>query len=115
METLAQDVVMAYVAINVLSVPDGKGSLLEERFAGRAGSVERADGFRPVAGTDSYLVYTRWRDREAFESWTASRSFAAGHAEASGRPAGQPSVASGSTIWAFEVVQSATPVHETPA
>ena len=109
---------MAYVAINVLTVPDGNGSLLEERFAGRAGSVERAQGFehfellRPVEGTDQYLVYTRWSDRESFDAWTASRSFAAGHAEASGRPAGQPPAASGSTIWAFEVVQSAEAVDD---
>lgn len=108
---------MAFVAINVLTVPDGNGSRLEERFAGRAGSVERAAGFeyfellRPVDGTDQYLVYTRWRDRQSFDAWTASRSFAAGHAEASGRPAGQPSAASGSTIWAFEVAQSAVPVE----
>lgn len=107
---------MSFVAINVLSVPEGNGELLERRFAGRAGSVERSDGFehfellRPVDGTDQYLVYTRWRDRAAFDAWTASRSFAAGHAEASGRPADQAPAASGSTIWAFEVAQSAGPV-----
>lgn len=107
---------MAFVAINVLTVSSGNGSVLEERFAGRAGSVERADGFehfellRPVEGTDQYLVYTRWRDRESFDAWTASRSFVAGHAEASGRPASQAPAASGSTIWAFEVVQSAGPI-----
>jgi heme-degrading monooxygenase HmoA len=109
---------MSYVAINVLTVSGGDGTLLEQRFAGRAGSVERAPGFehfellRPVEGTEQYLVYTRWSDRESFDAWTASRSFASGHAEASGRPAGQPSAASGSTIWAFEVVQSADPVAE---
>ena len=108
---------MAFVAINVLTVPDGNGSVLEERFAGRAGSVERADGFeyfellRPLEGTDQYLVYTRWRDRQAFDAWTASRSFAAGHAEASGRPSGQAPAASGSTIWVFEVAQSASPIQ----
>jgi len=109
---------MTYVAINVLTVQPGNGELLEQRFASRAGSVERADGFehfellRPVGGTDQYLVYTRWRDQDAFDAWTASRSFAAGHAEASGRPADQKPAASGSTIWAFEVAQSAEPVTD---
>jgi heme-degrading monooxygenase HmoA len=109
---------MTFVAINVLTVPDGNGELLEQRFAGRAGTVERADGFehfellRPVEGTDQYLVYTRWRDRAAFDAWTASRSFAAGHAEASGRPKDQGPAASGSTIWAFTIVQSAAPVSD---
>jgi heme oxygenase (mycobilin-producing) len=109
---------MTFVAINVLTVPEGNGELLEQRFAGRAGTVERSDGFehfellRPVEGTDQYLVYTRWRDRPAFEAWTASRSFASGHAEASGRPADQRPAATGSTIWGFEVAQSASPVTD---
>jgi heme-degrading monooxygenase HmoA len=53
---------MSYVAINVLTVPPEHGATLEQRFAGRAGSVEGSAGFehfellRPVQGTDSYLV-----------------------------------------------------------
>jgi heme-degrading monooxygenase HmoA len=106
---------MAYVAINVLAVPDGAGETLEQRFAARAGSVESADGFerfellRPVEGTDDYLVYTRWRSRAHFEAWTASRQFAAGHAASTERPHGAAPAAVGSTIWAFEVVQGADP------
>ena len=106
---------MPFVAINVLTVPEGRGDLLEQRFAGRAGSVERAEGFerfellRPVEGTDSYLVYTRWRSREDFEAWTSSQTFERGHAQASGRSDDQPRAATGSTIWSFEVVQDADP------
>ena len=106
---------MPFVAINVLTVPEGRGDLLEQRFAGRAGSVERAEGFerfellRPVEGTDSYLVYTRWRSREDFEAWTSSQTFERGHAQASGRPDDQPRAATGSTIWSFELVQDADP------
>lgn len=106
---------MAYVAVNVLTVPEGRGEVLEQRFAARAGSVERAPGFerfellRPVSGTDAYLVYTRWRSRADFEAWTASQSFTAGHAQASGRPPGQEPAATASTIWAFDVVQTADP------
>ena len=106
---------MSFVAINVLSVPEGSGSTLEDRFAGRAGSVEQAPGFeyfellRPLAGTDDYLVYTRWRSKEDFEEWTRSQSFSRGHAQASGRDAGAAPAASGSTIWQFEPVQQAEP------
>lgn len=107
---------MSYVAINVLSVPDGAGDTLEQRFARRAGSVERAPGFehfellRPVTGTDAYLVYTRWVDRDAFDAWTSSQSFAAGHGQASGRGAAERPAATGSTIWSFDVVSTAGPV-----
>ena len=102
----------AYVAINVLTVPQGDGSTLEERFAARQGSVDSAPGFehfellRPLEGTDDYLVYTRWRSEADFSAWRASQAFGQGHAQASGRPEGARPAATGSTIWAFEVAQS---------
>jgi heme-degrading monooxygenase HmoA len=124
---------MAYVAINVLTVPPGRGETLEQRFAGRAGSVEHSPGFerfellRPVEGTDAYLVYTRWRSRADFEAWTASQSFERGHAQpqagsrpqadaqpqagsrpqADAQPEAARPAASAATLWAFEVVQLA--------
>ncbi|MEZ5115365.1 MAG: antibiotic biosynthesis monooxygenase [Candidatus Nanopelagicales bacterium] len=109
---------MTFVAINVLTVPEGRGEVLEERFSRRAGSVDRAPGFerfellRPVEGTDAYLVYTRWRSREDFDAWTASQSFAQGHGGASGRREGESPAATGSTIWSFEVAQQADPATD---
>jgi len=127
---------MSYVAINVLTVPEGRGEVLEQRFAGRAGSVDSAPGFehfellRPLEGTDTYLVYTRWRSQEDFAAWTASRSFEAGHAGRPGAggpgaghghpgeapaPAAAPApapAASDAQLWTFEVAQhssAATP------
>ncbi len=102
---------MSYVAINVLTVPPGAGETLEQRFAARQGAVDAAPGFehfellRPVQGTDDYLVYTRWRSEADFTAWRESQAFGQGHAGASGRPAGAGPAATGSTIWAFQVVQ----------
>jgi heme-degrading monooxygenase HmoA len=99
---------MSYVAINVLSVPEGAGATLEERFAARKGAVEGSAGFerfellRPVEGTTDYLVYTRWASEADFVAWRDGGRMAAGHAGQAGPPA-----ASGSTLWAFEVVQYA--------
>jgi heme-degrading monooxygenase HmoA len=104
----------SYVAVNVLTVPSEAGATLEERFAARQGAVDTAPGFehfellRPLEGTDSYLVYTRWRSKQDFEAWRDGQSFQRGHAGASGRPEGQRPAATGSTIWAFEVVQSSS-------
>ncbi|MGW6216040.1 antibiotic biosynthesis monooxygenase family protein [Streptomyces sp. NPDC055109] len=103
------------VKINVLTVPAEQRETLEKRFASRAHAVEGSDGFewfellRPLEGTDSYLVYTRWRDEESFQAWMEGPMQAAhqGGAASSGerpRPA-----ASGSTLWSFEVVQQAAP------
>jgi heme-degrading monooxygenase HmoA len=103
---------MSYVVINVLSVPEGAGATLEERFAGRAGAVDSAPGFehfellRPVEGTSDYLVYTRWETEAHFAAWRDGQSFAQGHATQ--RPEGEKPAASGSSIWQFEVAQSAT-------
>ena len=105
---------MSYVAINVLTVPEGGGEVLEQRFAGRQGAVDSAPGFehfellRPVEGTSDYLVYTRWASEQHFRAWRDSQAFGQGHARASGRPEDARPAATGSTIWAFEVAQVST-------
>lgn len=114
---------MSVVKFNVLTVPEGGGATLEERFSKRAGLVEGQPGFeefmllRPVEGTDRYLVYTRWKDEESFQKWLESSAFKSGHAEAAkdaaaeqghghghGHGHGGPA-ATGSELWGFEVVQ----------
>ena len=96
---------MSFVAINVLTVPPQMRSTLEERFANRAGEVDKMDGFeafellRPVEGQDSYLVYTRWADQASFEAWVSSQAFSQGHAQHTA----EGSAASGSHVWTFEV------------
>ncbi|TQF06693.1 antibiotic biosynthesis monooxygenase [Kitasatospora acidiphila] len=109
---------MSVVKINVLTVPAEQRETLEQRFASRAHAVENSDGFewfellRPVEGTDTYLVYTRWRDEASFQAWlegpmkAAHQGGGAGTGEGGERP--KPA-ASGSTLWSFEVVQHAGP------
>ena len=132
---------MSVVKINVLQVPEGRGEVLEQRFAARAGEVETVDGFesfdllRPTEGTDRYLVVTKWRDDEAFQAWMNSEAFGRGHGQGQpppasgeqgggGHPGGHPGgttdgpsaggppqggpAATGSELWGFEVVASAT-------
>jgi heme-degrading monooxygenase HmoA len=98
---------MSFVAINVLTVPPAMRETLEQRFASRAGEVDRMDGFeafellRPVEGQDRYLVYTRWDSEASFRAWTESQAFTRGHAQAA---AGGPA-ASASELWTFEVAE----------
>jgi heme oxygenase (mycobilin-producing) len=106
---------VSVVKINVLQVPAERADVLEQRFAARAGEVEGVDGFesfdllRPTGGTDRYLVVTKWRDEASFEAWMSSPAFTQGHAPqgAPSSPPGGPA-ASGSELWGFEVVTSAT-------
>ncbi|EYT80161.1 MULTISPECIES: antibiotic biosynthesis monooxygenase family protein [unclassified Streptomyces] len=109
---------MSVVKINVLTVPAEQRETLEKRFASRAHTVENSDGFewfellRPVEGTDTYLVYTRWRDEESFKAWMEGPMKAAhqGGGEGGGAGGERPRpAASGSTLWSFEVVQQAAP------
>jgi len=90
---------VSVVKINVLQVPEGRGEVLEQRFAARAGDVEKVDGFesfdllRPTEGTDRYLVVTKWRDDEAFQAWMNSEAFGRGHGQqppSSGEGGGHP-------------------------
>lgn len=105
---------MAYVAINVLTVPAAAGRTLEERFAARQGAVDSAPGFehfellRPVEGTSDYLVYTRWRSQADFAAWRDSPAFGQGHASSGERPEGTQPAATGSSLWAFEVAQESS-------
>ncbi|UCM88292.1 antibiotic biosynthesis monooxygenase family protein [Streptomyces marincola] len=100
------------VKINVLTVPAEQREVLEQRFGARAGAVEGQDGFewfellRPVEGTDTYLVYTRWRSEEDFQNWLNGPMRQA-HQGGGGKPA-----ASGAELWSFEVVQQAGPKRE---
>jgi heme-degrading monooxygenase HmoA len=91
---------MSVVKINAITVPAGRGDELVARFAARAGDVEQSPGFeefqllRPNDDRDVFLVYTRWRSEEDFESWRSSMSFAQAHTgtaggeQAGGHPGG---------------------------
>lgn len=112
---------MSVVKINVLTVPAEMREVLEKRFASRAGMVESADGFewfellRPVEGTERYLVYTRWRSEEDFQTWQQGEAFQRGHAQAAASAQGQGHghghgpAAAGSELWSFEVAESTGP------
>ncbi|MCT9075114.1 antibiotic biosynthesis monooxygenase family protein [Streptomyces fulvoviolaceus] len=105
---------MSIVKINALTVPEEQRELLEKRFGARAGTVESSDGFewfellRPLEGTDTYLVYTRWRTEEDFQNWMSGRGQAS---HGGGAPEGErpKPAATDSQAWTFEVVQQAGP------
>ena len=102
-----------FVAFNVLTVPEPARETLEARFAARAGEVEKMEGFRhfellrPVSGTDSYLVYTRWDSKAHFDAWVESMAFQRGHAQADGDEERPGPAATGSEVWTFEAIQMA--------
>ncbi|MET8978243.1 antibiotic biosynthesis monooxygenase [Streptomyces sp. NPDC004539] len=110
---------MSVVKINVLTVPAEQRETLEKRFAGRAHAVENSDGFewfellRPVEGTETYLVYTRWRDEASFQAWMEGPMKQA-HQGGGGEGGGErpKPASSASTLWSFEVVQQAGPKGE---
>lgn len=108
---------MSVVKINAITVHEGKGPELEERFARRARGVEQMEGFegfellRPVGGETRYFVYTRWRSEEAFQHWVRdSEEFRRGHAQSAQDSTSNP-VASDSNLLSFEVVERIAPAE----
>ncbi len=99
---------MPFVAINAIDVPAERGDEMAARFAARAGQVDKQEGFeefqllRPADDRGTWLVYTRWRDKESFDAWVSSMAFGQGHAKPE---AGSGPVATGSTLWQFTVEQ----------
>jgi heme-degrading monooxygenase HmoA len=98
---------MSVVKINAIQVPAERADEMARRFAARAGEVEKAEGFeefqllRPDDDRTTWLVYTRWRDEDAFNAWVQSRAFTQGHTQ---HGQGGP-VATGSELWSFRVEQ----------
>lgn len=102
---------MTVVKINAITVPEGSDDELARRFAQRAGAVDDADGFegfellRPTDDRLQWLVVTRWRDEESFQTWLASPSFAEGHRSAAERSSGAAPrpVAVHSEVWSYAI------------
>ena len=98
---------MSVVKINAISVPEGAGPELEQRFAARKHAVDSSPGFegfqllRPTKGESRYFVVTQWDSEESFEAWRGSRESAHAHAEREGKP--KP-VATGADLLEFEIV-----------
>lgn len=94
---------MSVVKINALSVPEGAGPELEQRFAVRRHSVDGAEGFegfellRPTGEGTQYYVLTRWRDEESFQAWRSQR-------QPSHASSGKAPVSTQAQLLEFEVV-----------
>ncbi len=104
---------MSVVKINAITVPAERADQLAARFAARAGEVGKSDGFeefqllRPNDDRTTWLVYTRWRDEEAFQGWLSSQAFGQAHGGQEGEAPRGP-VATGSELWSFLVEQRET-------
>ncbi len=70
--------------INRLPVKAGMVGQVVERFANNQGNVQGFPGFVSMEvlrseGGDEVLVVTRWRDKDAFNSWVHSDEFRKAH------------------------------------
>src|SRR3954451_12765914 len=101
---------MSVVKINAITVPEDGGDELAARFANRLGAVDGQPGFeefqllRPTDDRNTWLVYTRWSDEDAFQSWVNSSAFQHGHRGPEGGAPQQP-VAMSSELWQFRLEQ----------
>ncbi len=75
--------------INRLPVKEGMADQVVDRFANGRGFVQELPGFISMEvlrseGADEVMVITRWRDKEAFDSWVRSDAFKTAHGRGGG-------------------------------
>jgi heme-degrading monooxygenase HmoA len=75
--------------INRLPVKVGAAEQVVERFANSRGNVQGFPGFVSMEvlcseGADEVLVITRWRDKDAFDTWVHSDAFKRAHGRTGG-------------------------------
>ncbi len=75
--------------INRLPVKEGMADQVVDRFANGRGFVQEFPGFISMEvlrseGADEVMVITRWRDKEAFDSWVRSDAFKTAHGRVGG-------------------------------
>jgi heme-degrading monooxygenase HmoA len=98
------------VTCNRIPVNPEHAAAFEARFADRASLVEGMPGFvsfqllRPLKEGDPYVVMTYWESQEAFQNWTQSEAFKAGHARSGTLP--PETFAGQSKLEVHEVIQS---------
>ncbi len=102
---------MSVVRINAITVPEGAGEMLEERFAHRLGAVDNEPGFegfellRPTGENETrYFVVTHWESADHFDAWVNSANFGKGHADNQKAP-----VSTGADLLEFDVVLASRP------
>jgi heme-degrading monooxygenase HmoA len=75
--------------INRLPVKEGMADQVVDRFANGQGFVQDSPGFVSMEvlrseEADEVLVITRWRDKDAFDSWVHSDAFKKAHGRGGG-------------------------------
>lgn len=78
-----------FAVVNRLPVKEGKADEIVKRFSHGQGFVQEFPGFVSMEvmrsdNGDEVMVITRWRDKEAFDSWVRSDAFNAVHGRGSG-------------------------------
>ncbi len=77
-----------FIAMNNFKVAPGRGEDFERQWRERRTYLDGVPGFVEFAllrgdAEGKYVSHTVWKDRAAFEAWTRSPAFAAGHAQGS--------------------------------
>ena len=73
-----------FIAMNNFQVAPGREAEFEARWRGRETLLDRVPGFLQFAllkgeTEGEYISHSLWESRAAFEAWTRSEAFAAGH------------------------------------
>lgn len=74
-----------FIAINFIQCEEHYVQRFEELFLSRAHAIDKLPGFidmevlRPSQSRDEYLIVSRWKSEDDFNTWTRSPEFLEGH------------------------------------
>lgn len=75
-----------WVVSNRVYVVESYAAQFEQRFAHRAGEIDKQPGFvsmavmKPASEGAPWVVQTHWQDKAAFDNWVGSEDFRRSHA-----------------------------------
>ncbi len=77
-----------FIAMNRFTVVSGQEEVFEEIWRKRESYLNEVTGFVRFAllrseGSGEYISHSTWESRTAFEAWTESPAFVAGHRQSS--------------------------------
>ena len=77
-----------FIAMNRFKVAEGKGEQFEARWLARESYLDAVPGFLHFAllrgdTPGEYVSHSIWESRSAFDAWTRSEAFTAGHRQGS--------------------------------
>ncbi|PKR78288.1 antibiotic biosynthesis monooxygenase [Halalkalibacillus sediminis] len=89
-----------FIVLNNIPVTQEGRPIFEDRFKNRAGKIEDTEGFQAIRilrpkNSNTYIVFTQWKDEASFKQWRESKAFDKAHQKSGPESKEKPSFIAG--------------------